>query len=220
MGTTSPDGFRYHDLGSSPDGADLGKDLADDVQAKVAAIDAAINGIWAVNTTQDADILALENANAAQGFQFIRKTADETVASNDVPQLDNHLAFSATGGQRYLVEVTLFVEVAGNNSTADFRAGFLMPSLAAVAFGGTGPEVAMAAGAQVGNGQWGALYGTATGYLEFGLDSDGTTKITIEGIVTMGVSSGTVTFAWSQRLPSANGVTVRANSYMKVNKIS
>lgn len=220
MGTTSPDGFRYPDLGSSPDGADLGKDLADDVQAKVIAIDTAINGIWAVNTSQGNDITALENANTALGFEFVRKTADETVTSNNTPQLDNHLFFTGAGSQRYLVKVVCFVIVAGSNSTTDFRASFLMPALAAASFGGNGPDPAMASGTAVGQGNWLAQYGATTAFIPFGLYNSGTTKIEIEGIITMGVSTGTVTFAWSQDVASANGVTVLANSYMKVNKIS
>lgn len=220
MGTTSPDGFRYHDLGNTPDGADLGKDLADDVQAKVVAIDTAIDGIWSVNSSQAADITALENANTAQGFQFIRKTADELVASNDTPQLDNHLFFTAAASQRYIVEVVLFVDVAGGNSTTDFRASWLMPLGATASFMGSGPTPTMAGGSATGDGNWGAQYGASTAYLPFGLYSAGITGITIRGIIVQGVNSGTVTFAWSQDVPSANGVTVKANSYMKVNKIS
>ena len=220
MGTTSAYGFRYQDPGSSPDGAALGKNLAEDVEAKIILLDTAFTGVWAVNTTQDNDINALEAVNAAFGFQFVRKTADETVTSNTTPQLDNDLAFSATGGQRYLVEVTLFVEVAGGNSTTDFRGGFLMPVGAAAAFGGIGPDPSMTTGSPFGGGEWEALYGTGTGSLRFGLYSGGTTHITVKGIITMGVNSGTVTFAWSQDVASANGVTVKANSYMKVNKVA
>ncbi|GAB3817494.1 hypothetical protein [Kribbella italica] len=218
--TTPLFNFPYLELGDPPDIATGLEDLAQAVETKIAAVDSAITTIQGVNTSQNADITALENANTAQGFQFIRKTADETVTSNDTPQLDNHLDFTALGGQRYLVKVVCFVEVAGGNSTTDFRAGFLLPAGAAAAFGGTGPDPAMAASSSVGGGQWQALYGTVNGYLRFGLYNAGTTKVEIEGIITMGVSTGTVTFAWSQDNPSANGVTVKANSFMKVNKIS
>ena len=216
MGATSIYGLRYHDLGNTPDGADLGKDLAEDVEAELDRIDD-VNGTQASSlSSQSGRITALENFD----FQFIRKTADEMVTSNTTPQLDNHLFFTGIGGQRYLVKVVCFVQVAGGNSTTDFRASFLMPALAAAAFGGNGPDPAMASGTAIGQGNWLALYGTATGFIPFGLYNSGTTKIEVEGIVTMGVSTGTVTFAWSQDVASANGVTVLANSYMKVNKVA
>lgn len=216
MGATSIYGLRYQDLGSSPDGADLGKDLAEDVEAELDRIDD-VNGTQASSlSSQSGRITALENFD----FQFIRKTADETVTSNITPQLDNHLFFSGVGSQRYLVKVVCFVQVAGGNSGVDFRASFLMPALAAASFGGNGPDPAMGSGTAIGQGQWLAQYGSSTSFIPFGLYNGGTTKIEVEGIVTMGVSSGTVTFAWSQDVASANGVTLLANSYMKVNKIS
>ncbi|MEV6287394.1 hypothetical protein [Kribbella sp. NPDC051770] len=203
----------YLELGDAPNIAQGLEDLALGVEDELQRIDG-------VNSSQAAAITALQNAAALLGIQNIRKTADEAVTSNPAVQWDDDLQFTAAANTRYLVEATLFVTVEGNNSTTDFRAGWSMPVGASAAFGGIGPDPAMASGQAVGGGNWGALYGTFDGTLTYGLYSTGTTMITIKGILTNGSSSGTVRFAWSQANSAAQAVTVKANSYLKIIKVA
>ncbi|HEY9418128.1 MAG TPA: hypothetical protein VIQ30_25490 [Pseudonocardia sp.] len=200
--TTTPYDLPFLELADPPDIAGATEDLAVAVKDELVRIDAAISPL------------------TAHGFQFVRKTADEAVTSNATVQWDEDLTFTAAASTRYLVEVTLWVSVAGGNSTTDFRAGWSMPTGANATFGGIGPDPAIASGSAVGSGNWGAQVGASTATLTYGLYTAGTTMITIKGMVTNGANTGTVRFAWSQANSSVNAVTVLANSYMKINKVS
>lgn len=164
----------------------------------------------------DADPLAdvynfIRQLGAALDTEIIRKSADETVTSSTVLQADNHLLFDAVAGKTYVGEMHLVIN--SPSLTPDFKCGITFPagtfSLTGV---GTDPAATTASGDAYVPGD--ASLATGTTAFIFGTYSGGSSVHLYFSYVC--TTSGQVKLLWAQNTSDANGVTVKAGSWLKV----
>jgi hypothetical protein len=152
---------------------------------------------------------------------LVRKTADEGVVSNAVPQNDNELLFPAKANGRYVIDVTLFVQAA--SSAADLSVAWSLPS-GSINFGGAGPDRAVAAGAAgnyPGAGEWLGLIGAVGAAIGFGISAvAGGNYIRLSGLFTCGATPGNVNLQWSQLVSTPNTTTMKSGSFLRAERIA
>ncbi len=198
MATTPVYGLHYPSLSDAPDVPQWMHDLAVDIEAQVARVD----------------------ANFALQTQLpvvIRKPANETVTSSTTLQNDDHFAFSVAANAVYTLE-SYIIYTGAAEPAGGLKMQFTGPAGASMTWTNFGVNQAisptllsynvvaesLAAGAPrtVGTNSGTAMTCHPTGTL-----------------VTSG-TSGTLQFLWAQGASNATGTVIQANSWMRLTKIA
>lgn len=154
--------------------------------------------------------------------QYVKKAADESLASNTTLQNDDHLSFTAVAGATY--EVTLVLR-ATNDGTAgangDIKCAFTFPA-GQLVLAWSGPHTTMTTGATTPDvvAQCTDTAASPSGAITFGISEGASTQI---GITARGVfectTGGTVQLQWAQNASSAIATKVLARSYIVAHRI-
>lgn len=173
----------------------------------VAGTGVTINSTGVDAGTGDVTINATGGGGGAGTWTFIKKSADQSKASNITLAADNDLFFSMAANTRYLIRLSVFYDTSAN---ADFKFGIIgpaSPTLVRIQRQWQLPGATVFAGIAVDTSYPAslALAGTGTngGY------------IYLEGIVHTGAASGTFGFQWAQNGNDVASTIVRAGSYIQ-----
>lgn len=142
-------------------------------------------------------------------WQFVRKTADESVTSSATLQNDDHLLLAIGANQTWIYEWVLF---ATGNSAGDLAINITKPAGATLLGGLHGPALNSP-------GADGDMTTDARALDDASVDRKiGTTSITqisvIRAIVINGANAGNVTLQWCQVASNGAATTLFTNSYM------
>lgn len=167
--------------------------------------------------TRFPDWTAGETAVAAKldqaSFDFVLKTADESVTSSTTLQNDNHLAATISATGTYVFDCWIFADSAAN-AAGDIAVGFSFPT-GTLHFTGNGPHNSVASGSQV-DGEWivrlSATSGTTN--IPFGLSTT-TMAMQVHGIL-IATATGTLQMMWAQLASNASASTIRSGSHLIV----
>jgi hypothetical protein len=141
------------------------------------------------------------------------KTVDESVNTSIVNQDDNELALDVLANASYLF--TGFVRFSAVSTTPDLRANFSVPSGATFRRQGIGqPNAATAVAGTVDTG----VLDTTTNDGRGALTSD--LGLWYSGYLITSSTAGVFRFVWSQVTSSADNVTVKAGSWMRLERVA
>lgn len=152
------------------------------------------------------------------GFIFRRKTADDAVPNSLTMATDTHLVAPVTTNAVYTIDGQLFV--LGADFTSDIRLGYAYPAGGELHFGGPGPHTTMAVGGEA-DGEFVARqspdgigtfipYGTSTSRI----------GIPLKGLLITGGTAGNLSVQWARNVTGSGTVTVRAGSWLKLQRMS
>lgn len=152
--------------------------------------------------------------------RFIRKTADQNVqiavgVLGSVVENDDDLKASVVANATYVFDLHIRVNKNAVLNVGDFVCSFTGPT------GATGSFGYMSSGALIQNAVVDAL-GINTGAIGVTLLGNGTSVVSIRGIITTGNTSGTLQFRWGINAAAAVLINmyVRTNSYMTITRVS
>jgi hypothetical protein len=179
--------------------------------ARDSAITSPVDGMHAYQ--QDIDLDCIYNGTAWQNVPMpyiVRKTADESLASNTTLQDDDHLKWTNVAANAiYLLEMAVFYEA----DAGDFKYGFTFPTGLTMKFGHSGVyDIASAFGNIANQTQAAPVFIGGIG-AAIGL------TLPLSGIVLAGGSSGTLQFQWAQNTSSGNATTVLTGSWGRLTRI-
>lgn len=137
------------------------------------------------------------------------KTADEVVNNSETMQDDDHLQFAIGANEKWLVEVLL--NVAGVSQNADFKVGWAYPAGASHKWQGNNNWSSTAVGAAPN------ALGTATQSAGLG---NSEIALLFRGWVQAGATAGIVKFQWAQNTKTAEDVTVKAGSMLRLRRVA
>jgi hypothetical protein len=108
-------------------------------------------------------------------------------------------------------------------STADVSTRVAFPTGAEISIGQQGPEVGLVSSATIGQGDWRGHESDNTSpsiTLSFGT-SDLTNRVygVVEGLATIGATSGSLTLEWGNALSNVSGVEILHGSYMILTRV-
>jgi hypothetical protein len=141
---------------------------------------------------------------------FVRKTADETVASSTVLQSDDHLFFAVAASEIWVFDFTLFIVSA---SVPDIKIALDVPA---------GATLKWAAIHDMDNNELAVLSTVITGddtSRTYGATAS-QTMIVVRGIIVNGGTAGNVQLRWAQGTSDATGTTVKENSFLMAHKLA
>lgn len=141
------------------------------------------------------------------------KTADEPVISSTVLQNDNELFFSVEANTKYAVKFVLLYTGA---TAGDFKVNVTVPAGAAYRLGVFG--LTETATGVTGPFQTSTIT-EASGSYTFGC-SGFSAMATLDGVITIGATAGTVQFQFAQGTSSGTATTVLTHSYVTAIEIS
>lgn len=147
--------------------------------------------------------------------RFVTKTADKTVTASTVLSLDNHLFFGGRANAVY--NVTVFAITASNASGAGVKFGWNVPAGANFNMTGHGPIIALATSG--GGSEWSNLIGSSGSSLPFGVPAASGAGITLNALITLSSTAGTVTLQWAQNA-ATNNTILKAGSWMRVERVA
>lgn len=158
----------------------------------------------------------LSAAGAGAGTVFIVAASDETVTSDNTPQDDDELFFTADATGTYVIQMTLFFN-SGTSTTPDALMTWTLPAGATITWAildFTATALSLT------NVQNGARYRATTAFSAGVLSTAtiDTSPALINATVVMGGTGGTVQFQWSQNTSSGTGTVRRADSWMAYTK--
>jgi len=149
---------------------------------------------------------------------FVRKTADESVTSSTTVQNDDHLFLAVAANIVYVLDAWLvtFCSV----DTTDFKMGFTLPSGATLSFSANGLKF-NTTGDVHGLIQQQALINQSspTATQVAGTVGDNTV-VNVRGLLTVGSTAGNLQLQWAQFASVATAVTLKAGSWMRLEKVS
>lgn len=152
---------------------------------------------------------------------FAYKTADETVTSSVTPQNDDHLTLALAANATYLMNMNLMVVNAGD-FTGDILARLAYPTGTTAHVTGIGAHnTGLTSGSQS-TGEWIARQGqtgTASTSTPYGVGTSAV-GIKIEALILVGSTAGSLTLQWAQNTSESNGTTVKAGSWMKLERVA
>lgn len=159
-----------------------------------------------------------DNLLALNGF--VRKTADQSVASSAVLVNDTHLLYAIPAAGTYKFEVCLIALTAAN-AAGDIQFAFTFPT-GTCTFGITAQTTAIAAPPYVGDvvltGASAATSGTSPSGMSGGLTvNEG--FIWLKGVL-VATAAGTLRLQWAQLAANASATTVKAGSFMEVQQVA
>jgi hypothetical protein len=143
---------------------------------------------------------------------YVRKTADESVASSTTIQDDNHLFATVMPNVSYQVDMFVIYEGA---TTGDMTVGFSGPSGATFDW--------VPGGANNANATIQVDRGTISTTKVVGAAGTGAANHTvapIRGLLIVGSTGGTFTFRWAQGTSDVTATTVLTGSYMRLEMIN
>jgi hypothetical protein len=177
----------------------------------------------AANTlkTDDNFIVDLNlTVNGVGQSQYIAKTADETITSSTTLQNDDHLVLPVVANAVYTFDLDLYMIDAGD-FTGDFKMTFTCPTGATFDMHGEGAHATSFTGGTSSDGEWiGKLATTSAGAtLAFGVGT-GLTAVRVHGRLVMGGTGGNFQLQWAQNASDASGTTLKAGSFMTMNRVA
>jgi hypothetical protein len=216
MATTPVYALPYQGTGDAPHGPNLGKNLAERIEAILQASLTLGGGLTVPGHLSVTGNLAVTGNLTVTGIgnrQFVRKTADESVTSSTTMQDDNHLFFSVPANATTTWCAVLWG--VGGNAAGDLNMRWTFPANATLTWGQFALNNSVASGSS-GSVETQAIYQTTvspTSNTPVGL-STVPNVIRVEGIIRTGVTAGTVTLQWAQLGSNATASTLKADSYL------
>lgn len=200
MPSTPTYGLRYPALSNSPNVPLDIQNLADDVEDEIERLDATVALLTALPTT-------------------IRKPSNESVTLSTALQDDDHFAFTVAANSVYTVES--FISYTGAADPAGgLQMAFSGPAGATFEWSNFGTNIAVAAPNTL------LTYNVVVEAIAAGsprsVGTNGGTAMSCQpaGTLVTSGTSGTFRFRWAQSVSNATATVVRANSWMRVWKIS
>lgn len=178
----------------------------------------------ATDTLKTDDSLVVAGSLTVAGVgqvQFVRKTADETVTSSATPQNDDHLFLPVAANAVYLVEVVLMSLDAGD-FVGDITTAFAYPTGTTAHVTGAGPHNTDLSAGSNSNTEWIARQGqtgTSSTATPYGAGTI-TTGLVIKAQIATGGTAGTLQLQWAQNVSNATGTTVKAGSWMRMERVA
>ena len=150
--------------------------------------------------------------------KVIRRASDSTpLTSQATPQNDDTLLWAVGANEIWFFQLYLNINAA--NTTMDFKAGWSVPTGTTMQWGwqaataGTGWAIAGTGGTP------GAAI-TESGNALLGTGAAITNQAALQGYVTVGSTSGTVNFQWSQNTSDAGNLILKANSHLLLYRLT
>lgn len=143
----------------------------------------------------------------------IVKSGDTTITSSVTLTADPHLVLTLLAGIRYHVIGELLVVAV--STTPDFKRQWAWTNTATVTCGGIGSSTAVTSA--LGDANSTALVAdsaTPTASLVYGCSTDQQGVIINDTVLVGSSANSTFTLTWAQNVSSADGVTVKANSWI------
>lgn len=159
------------------------------------------------------------SANAGVGgFVFRRKTADDAVPNSLTMTTDTHLVAPVAANAVYTVDGQIFLLSA--DFTSDFRLGYAYPASAEMHFGGPGPHTTMTVGGEA-DGEFVARQSpdAISTFIPYG-SSTSRLGIPTKGLLITGGTAGNLSVQWARNVTGSGTVTVRAGSWLKLQRMS
>lgn len=150
-------------------------------------------------------------------FQFISKTADETINNITTLQNDDELYFTMKAGKMYIFEFRLLVSNA-NSATPDWKSSISNSTYSSAYAQISGSEGGGTVFPQMSTTDFttpGALNNTAVS-----ADANYDFNVWIQGIITDNGSGGTVKLFWAAFTTGAINLTVKKGSYVIVQQVN
>lgn len=193
MGNTPVYGWPYHELTDPPDGAALGKNLAEAIEASVSRID----GV------------------------FIRKSANEQRQGTTVFSDDAELLFNVEAGASYVFDLVLYLSNSGTSGNGDFQMRFAFPA-GTLDYSVVGPEVPIGSTSQ-GQVNWGGKIGntvspSAVAQCGCSQVADLPLPVKVAGTF-VATDPGTVRLQWAQ-INASFTTTMHAGSYLAGRRVA
>lgn len=142
----------------------------------------------------------------------VTKQADESVASSTTMQDDNELVLPVEANATY--QLSMWVPYSSTSGTPDILCDFTVPSGADLYRSVYGVTNATAAG--VGDIEWSA--NATAGTDDRRASYNGTNTLLIFGRLNTSATAGNLQFRWAQAVSDAAAVTVKAGSWMKLER--
>lgn len=147
-------------------------------------------------------------------WQYVRKSADESVTSSTALQNDDHLTLAIAANETWALEYILFLSGA---DAGDFKSALSVPAGATGWRGGIGPGVAATSGES--DGRF-TVKGDFTNDLIFGTNVTDTVTALIRTIVINGANAGNVVLQWAQNTSNGTATQVRQNSHLLARRVA
>lgn len=170
--------------------------------------------VWQAGMTVTAGLLT------AMQPRFVVKSADESLTSSTALQDDNHLILPVDANATYELQAMLFW---AGNETGDIKFAFAFPTGATVNWAITGPNAADA-GFSTGGTRGGTQYFSSlnqtlspTGSIDIA-GSTSPLHARPHGTVITGVTAGSLTLRWAQNTSNATATTVKAGSWLRLQR--
>lgn len=145
---------------------------------------------------------------------WARKTADESVTSSTTLQNDDTLVLQGVADAVYEIEGALFYV---GNTTGDIKVAFTFPSGNLYWFGKGGSEADGGFGG-VGASRHSASYNDASGTSTAFTGSTTNLALLLKGVWVVGVSGGALQLQWAQNTSNATATTVKAGSFLRMQR--
>lgn len=192
-GSTAVYALRWQDLLDPPDGPNLGKHLAEDVEDELIRID-------------------------AKDPQFVRRITDDTPINNSTTlKSDSVLTLTAPiNTVRRLSGLVAYT----SNATPDFKFGFSFPAGASLTWTAGGHAITGSSGSGdfVSNTSVRGASDTTFGY--GGADSPFVCALHVSGLFIMGSTPGALTVRYAQFLANASDTKTKTDSWLMLTPVS
>ena len=190
--------------------------------ARTSAISAPVEGMLSVLTDTDLldgyDGTAWQKISYIPGFQFARKTADESVTSSTTLQDDNHLVVAVVASAVYVLE--MWVAYISASETPDLKFAFTLPASATASFSALGLFTSVT-GSTAGSIEAGAQLAQTTPTASINVGAvNGNLGMVVRGLVITGASAGNVTFQWAQAVSNGTATTVKQDSWLMLRRVA
>lgn len=154
---------------------------------------------------------AVSGGSGSSTVLFVRKTADESVASSAVSQDDDELVLAVAANAVYVLNGIIFYTGA---NAADIRVQWAVPTGATLDW--------FSGGLQAGGTTSGDLYaGNLGAGVDLGLAAGSTTVPNgahVHGLLVTGSTAGNLQLRWAQISASGTATVVKANSFIELHE--
>jgi len=169
--------------------------------------------------TTAAKLQQLSDAINERSKLYVLKTADESVTSSTAQQNDNELLLAVEANVTYIGALVVAATSAAN-AAGDINIGYTFPSGATLHFWSIGAHNALASGSQADLEAIVRLSATSgTTVTPYGL-STANINIVQPLLLTTSSTAGTLQMQWAQQSSNANASTVKAGSYMYLERVT
>ncbi|MBB2909329.1 hypothetical protein FHS43_000575 [Streptosporangium becharense] len=148
---------------------------------------------------------------SSSGVLIARKTVNTDRTNTTTLTADPHLSVNLAANSSYLLDMLVLM---ASGATPGFRQGWIVPA------GVTGTWASRHVVASTGfTGEAFADFGTTTVVVPGQGTPSPISSIRISGVVTVGATAGPLTYRWAQNTAGSGTTTVRADSYMRLEKL-